>query len=79
MTSNLPLQDQRRLSAAKHALDFVVPGSVIGSGSTVAKFIEQLASLRDTCPGVVVASKASEVVALKTGLGVLALNEVGAI
>jgi ribose 5-phosphate isomerase len=79
MTSNLSLQDRRKLAAATHALDFVVPGSVIGSGSTGAKFIEQLASLRDACPGVAVASKASDVVALKTGLKVFALNDVGAI
>jgi hypothetical protein len=35
MTSNLSLQDQRKLSAAKHALDFAVPGSVSGMEAEV--------------------------------------------
>ncbi len=78
MTTSLSLQDQRKINAARHALSFVDAGQVvgIGSGSTVARFIELLGAAPAKPPAVVVASAQSEAIALKAGLKIVPLNDV---
>ncbi len=68
---------QKRAAAAT-ALTLVRPGEIIGigSGSTVAEFIRLLAPLAPQIPGVVVASSASEKLALAASLRVFSLNDV---
>ena len=60
--SALPLsQDELKTLVGRAALAYVVPGEVlgVGTGSTVNKFIDALASMREAIPGAVSSSEAS--------------------
>ena len=67
--------------AAKAALQFVKPGSIVGvgSGSTVNCFIEALGALRDDIKGAVAASKYSEELLKKQGIEVFSANDVSSL
>ena len=54
-------QDELKTLVGRAALDFVVPGQVVGvgTGSTVNKFIDALAEIKDQIPGAVSSSEAS--------------------
>lgn len=67
--------------AAKAALQFVKPGSIVGvgSGSTVNCFIEALGALRDDIKGAVAASKHSEELLKKQGIEVFNANDVSSL
>ena len=67
--------------AAKAALQFVTPDSIVGvgSGSTVNCFIEALGSMRDEIKGAVAASKHSEELLRKQGIEVFSANDVSSL
>ena len=67
--------------AAKAALQFVKPDSIVGvgSGSTVNCFIEALGSMRDEIKGAVAASKHSEELLRKQGIEVFSANDVSSL
>ena len=71
-------QDELKTLVGQAALRFVVPGQIIGvgSGSTVNKFIEALASMKDQIKGVVSASQASTARLRAIGIPVFDANEV---
>ena len=54
-------QDELKALVGQAALQYVTPGEIVGvgTGSTVNKFIDALASLRDRIPGAVSSSEAS--------------------
>ncbi len=72
-------QDELKTLVGQAALRFVVPGEIIGvgSGSTVNKFIEALASMKGQIKGVVSASEASTARLRAVGIPVFDANEVG--
>ena len=61
------------------ALKYVVPGEIVGvgTGSTVNKFIDALATIRDQVPGAVSSSNASTERLRALGIRVFDANEVG--
>ncbi|OOF71483.1 ribose-5-phosphate isomerase RpiA [Rodentibacter caecimuris] len=67
--------------AAKAALQYVKPDTIIGvgSGSTVNCFIEALGELKNDIKGAVAASKASEELLRKQGIEVFSANDVSAL
>ena len=71
-------QDQLKELVAKEALKHVVEDAVVGvgSGSTVFKFIDALASIKHKLDGAVAASEASAERLKKHGIRVLDLNSV---
>ncbi len=71
-------QDELKTLVGRAALRFVVPGQIIGvgSGSTVNKFIEALASMKDQIKGVVSASEASTARLKAIGIPVFNANAV---
>jgi ribose 5-phosphate isomerase A len=71
-------QDELKTLVGQAALRFVVPGQIIGvgSGSTVNKFIDALASMKDQIKGVVSASEASTARLRAIGIPVFDANEV---
>jgi len=76
---NTPLsQDELKTLVGRAALDYVVPGQVVGvgTGSTVNKFIDALASMRDRIPGAVSSSVASTERLQALGIPVLDANTV---
>lgn len=74
-------QLEMKKTAAKAALQFVQPDSIVGvgSGSTVNCFIEVLGSMADQIKGAVAASKASEELLRKQGIEVFSANEVSSL
>jgi ribose 5-phosphate isomerase A len=54
-------QDELKALVGQAALQYVVPGEIVGvgTGSTVNKFIDALASMKDRIPGAVSSSEAS--------------------
>ena len=54
-------QDELKTLVGQAALAYVTPGEIVGvgTGSTVNKFIDALASLKDQIPGAVSSSEAS--------------------
>ena len=54
-------QDELKTLVGRAALQYVVPGEIVGvgTGSTVNKFIEALASMKERIPGAVSSSEAS--------------------
>lgn len=72
-------QDEAKKAAAEAALQYVVPGEVlgVGTGSTVNYFIDALARIRDDIPGAVSSSNASTERLKKIGIPVLDLNKTG--
>ncbi len=71
-------QDQLKTMVGQAALQYVVPGELVGvgTGSTVNKFIDALASMRDHIPGAVSSSEASTERLRAIGIPVLDCNAV---
>ncbi|MFP8835795.1 ribose-5-phosphate isomerase RpiA [Hydrogenophaga sp. XSHU_21] len=72
-------QDELKALVGQAALQYVTPGEIVGvgTGSTVNKFIEALAAMRDRVPGAVSSSEASTARLRAIGIPVLEANEVG--
>ena len=72
-------QDELKALVGQAALQYVVPGQIVGvgTGSTVNKFIEALASMKDRIPGAVSSSNASTTRLQALGIRVFDANEVG--
>ena len=82
MTSSTSLtQDQLKTLVGRAALDYVVPGEIlgVGTGSTVNCFIDALAEMRDRIPGAVSSSEASTARLKALGIPVFDANAVGEI
>jgi ribose 5-phosphate isomerase A len=72
-------QDELKTLVGRAALKYVVPGEIVGvgTGSTVNKFIDALATMKDQVPGAVSSSLASTERLKAIGLRVFDANEVG--
>lgn len=72
-------QDELKGLVGQAALQYVVPGEIIGvgTGSTVNKFIDALAAMKDRIPGAVSSSNASTARLEALGIRVFDANEVG--
>lgn len=72
-------QDELKTLVGRAALAYVVPGEIVGvgTGSTVNKFIEALATMKDQVPGAVSSSVASTERLQAIGVRVFDANEVG--
>ncbi|MBK0393196.1 ribose-5-phosphate isomerase RpiA [Ramlibacter algicola] len=72
-------QDELKGLVGQAALQYVVPGEIVGvgTGSTVNRFIEALASMKDRIPGAVSSSVASTERLRAIGVRVFDANEVG--
>ena len=72
-------QDELKGLVAQAALQYVVPGEIIGvgTGSTVNKFIAALAAMKDRIAGAVSSSNASTARLQALGIRVFDANEVG--
>ncbi len=75
----MPSPDQLKTMVGLAALQYVVPGQVlgVGSGSTVNKFIDALASIKHQMPGAVSSSDASSARLRELGIAVFDCNTVG--
>jgi ribose 5-phosphate isomerase A len=71
-------QDELKQAVAKAAIDYVVPGTIIGvgTGSTANYFIDELGKIRDRIPGAVASSEATAKRLAGHGIQVLDLNDV---
>ena len=71
-------QDELKTLVGRAALDFVVPGSVVGvgTGSTVNKFIDALAGMRERIAGAVSSSEQSTERLRAHGIAVFDANEI---
>ena len=79
MTTPTPLtQDELKTLVGQAALQFIVPGDIVGvgTGSTVNKFIDALATVKDQVRGAVSSSVASTERLRAIGIPVLDANEV---
>ena len=79
MTTTTPFsQDELKTQVGQAALQYVVPGEIVGvgTGSTVNKFIDALASLKDSIKGAVSSSVASTERLKALGIAVYDANEV---
>ncbi len=74
-------QDELKALVGRAALDYVVPGQIVGvgTGSTVNKFIEALAGMRDRIAGAVSSSVASTERLQALGIRVFDSNQVDAL
>jgi len=74
-------QDELKAMVARAALDYVVPGEIVGvgTGSTVNHFIDALAAIRGRIPGAVSSSEASTARLAALGIPVFDCNAVGEI
>ena len=82
MTATTPLtQDELKTLVGQAALQYVVPGEIVGvgTGSTVNKFIEALASIKNEIKGAVSSSVASTERLKALGIPVFDANEVEAL
>ena len=72
-------QDELKALVGQAALKYVVTGQIVGvgTGSTVNKFIEALAAMKDQVPGAVSSSVASTERLRAIGIRVFDANEVG--
>jgi ribose 5-phosphate isomerase A len=72
-------QDELKKLVGQAALQYVVPGEIVGvgTGSTVNKFIDALATRKDAIAGAVSSSEASTVRLQALGIRVLDANSVG--
>jgi ribose 5-phosphate isomerase A len=71
-------QDELKTLVGQAALEHVVPGQVVGvgTGSTVNKFIDALATIKDRIPGAVSSSEASTARLQALGIRVFEAHEV---
>ena len=74
-------QDELKTLVGQAALQYVVPGEIVGvgTGSTVNKFIDSLATMKDRIRGAVSSSNASTERLKALGIPVFDSNEVGPI
>jgi ribose 5-phosphate isomerase A len=74
-------QDELKALVGQAALQYVVAGEIVGvgTGSTVNKFIDALAAMKDSIPGAVSSSNASTERLRALGIRVFEANEVGEI
>jgi ribose 5-phosphate isomerase A len=74
-------QDELKALVGQAALQYVVPGEIVGvgTGSTVNKFIDALATMKDRIKGAVSSSIASTERLRALGISVFDANEVGQI
>ena len=74
-------QDELKALVGQAALQYVVPGQIVGvgTGSTVNKFIDALASMKESIPGAVSSSVASTERLKALGIPVFDANDVGEI
>jgi ribose 5-phosphate isomerase A len=74
-------QDELKGLVGQAALQYVVPGEIVGvgTGSTVNKFIDALAAMKASIPGAVSSSNASTERLLALGIRVFDANEVNEI
>ena len=74
-------QDELKAMVGQAALDYVVPGEIVGvgTGSTVNKFIDELALIKDRIAGAVSSSVASTARLQALGIQVFDWNAVGEI
>lgn len=81
MTSTPPTQDELKALVGQAALHYVTPGDIVGvgTGSTVNKFIDALATIKDQVRGAVSSSVASTERLRAIGIPVLDANEVTAL
>ncbi len=72
-------QDELKAMVGQAALQYVVPGELVGvgTGSTVNKFIDALATIKHTIAGAVSSSEASSERLRSAGIRVFDCNEVG--
>ncbi len=72
-------QDELKALVGQAALQYVVPGEIVGvgTGSTVNKFIDALATMKDQIKGAVSSSEASTLRLKALGIPVFDSNEVG--
>lgn len=72
-------QDELKAMVGRAALEYVVPGEMVGvgTGSTVNHFIEALATMKDAIPGAVSSSAATTERLQALGIKVFDCNEVG--
>jgi ribose 5-phosphate isomerase A len=72
-------QDELKALVGQAALQYVVPGEIVGvgTGSTVNKFIDALATMKDQIKGAVSSSEASTFRLKALGIPVFDSNEVG--
>lgn len=72
-------QDELKTLVGQAALQYVVPGEIVGvgTGSTVNKFIDALATMKDQIPGAVSSSEASTARLKALGIPVFEANAVG--
>ncbi|MBY4595500.1 ribose-5-phosphate isomerase RpiA [bacterium BD-1] len=73
-----PTQDELKAMVGQAALQFVKPGEIVGvgTGSTVNKFIDALATMKDQIPGAVSSSEASTILLKARGITVLDCSQV---
>lgn len=71
-------QDELKQAVAKAAIDYVVPGAIIGvgTGSTANFFIDELGKIKDRIPAAVASSEATARRLAGHGIKVLDLNDV---
>ena len=71
-------QDELKRAAARAAIQYVVPGKIVGvgTGSTANFFIDELASMKADIPGAVASSEATAKRLAAHGIRVLDLNDV---
>jgi len=82
MTTTSPLtQDELKALVGQAALQYVVPGEIVGvgTGSTVNKFIDALATIKDQIKGAVSSSVGSTERLKALGIAVFDANEVEAL
>ena len=72
-------QDELKAMVGQAALQYVVPGELVGvgTGSTVNKFIDALANIKHTIAGAVSSSEASSARLRAAGIRVFDCNDVG--
>jgi len=72
-------QDELKALVGQAALQYVTPGEIVGvgTGSTVNKFIDALASIKDQIAGAVSSSEASTARLKALGIAVFEANQVG--
>ena len=80
-TTPVLTQDELKTLVGQAALQYVVPGEIVGvgTGSTVNKFIDALASIKDQITGAVSSSVASTERLKALGIAVFDSNEVDAL
>lgn len=71
-------QDEMKQAVARAAIDYVVPGEIIGvgTGSTANFFIDELAKIKDSIKGAVASSEATAERLQAHGIAVFDLNDV---